>query len=558
MFHLFKNPYGVRIPQRNIILFFLFSSISLFQPVLSQSATELYEDKDTGQIFTKPGNNRVKIDKFPSVPDDRTNKTNHNVTTLPDAFAHRPDDVSKEKLTITGRVQFRGASGTAQSPLSNGHRDFNTIDYAFRRLRLGAMYENDWWGASIQLRLENMLNRVDLSQTTQTVNYTDASGRPGSVNVVTNERLKDNRGYIQEAVIYTKLPYAGGRITLGQINVPFNREYIGSSANLVSLERSMVTAALPQFDNGIMLQATPLKEIHPKYERYLHLSFMVGNGKGGGGDYGTGRRQDLTTSNRYGFVNISPTYYGRVVWNVFGSLKRESDGREVNWQEGEEIFQRDMKLSLGSAFQQTQNLVTPAVSAMEYNAGTTNGIAFVTPQGVNGYPSADGGSSTLGYNTQNGGTTPGRTKMGLIAHTYDATFTWSGFYFNAAYTKMSGPASNGLIGWHTTFGYNIPITNKFYLMPIFKYDQLMGDFNRNGNRHDPNETLRIYWIGLNLFGDKHHYKVQLYYEILANKLDRDVNTGSPMLIDDRRIYLQVQSNFWTGTTSPESYGYRSN
>lgn len=230
----------------------------------------------------------------------------------------------------------------------------------------------------------------------------------------------------------------------------------------------------------------------------------------------------------------------------------------MNWQEGEEIFQRDMKLSLGSAFQQTQNLVTPAVSAMEYNAGTTNGIAFVTPQGVNGYPSADGGSSTLGYNTQNGGTTPGRTKMGLIAHTYDATFTWSGFYFNTAYTKMSGPASNGLIGWHTTFGYNIPITNKFYLMPIFKYDQLMGYFNRNGNRHDPNETLRIYWIGLNLFGDKHHYKVQLYYEILANKLDRDVNTGSPMLIDDRRIYLQVQANFWTGTTSPESYGYRSN
>ncbi|HNK59749.1 MAG TPA: hypothetical protein PLL86_26290, partial [Leptospiraceae bacterium] len=258
------------------------------------------------------------------------------------------------------------------------------------------------------------------------------------------------------------------------------------------------------------------------------------------------------------------TYYARAVWNVFGSLKRDTDGREVNWQEGEEIFQRDMKLSLGAASQQTENLVTPAVSAMEYNSGTTNGIAFVTPQGANGYPSADRGNVTTVngmlqpvFNVQNGGTTPGRPKLGLVAHTYDATFTWNGFYFNGAYTKMIGAASNGLIGWHTTFGYNIPIS-KFYIMPVFKYDQLVGDFNRNGTKHDPTDTLKIYWLGLNLFGDKHHYKLQVYYEILANKLNRDPNTGNAMMIDDRRVYFQVQANFWTGTDSLESYSYRSN
>ena len=32
---------------------------------------------------------------------------------------------------------------------------------------------------------------------------------------------------------------------------------------------------------------------------------MVGNGKGAGGDYGTGRRQDLTTGNRWGTPFIS-------------------------------------------------------------------------------------------------------------------------------------------------------------------------------------------------------------------------------------------------------------
>ncbi|HNK59552.1 MAG TPA: hypothetical protein PLL86_25290, partial [Leptospiraceae bacterium] len=197
---------------------------------------DLYVDKETGQVFITPGNNRVKLDR-------KTDSKSNSITTLPDAFAHRPDDLSKEKLTIAGRIQYRGASGSAESPLSNGHRDFNTMGFAFRRLRLGAMYENDWWGTNIQLRLENMVNRVDIAQTTQTINYTDSTGKPASATFVTNERMKDNRGYIQEAVAYAKLPYAGARVTVGQINVPFNREYIGSSANLVALERSMVTAA---------------------------------------------------------------------------------------------------------------------------------------------------------------------------------------------------------------------------------------------------------------------------------------------------------------------------
>jgi hypothetical protein len=122
---------------------------------------------------------------------------------------------------------------------------------------------------------------------------------------------------------------------------------------------------------------------------------------------------------------------------------------------------------------------------------------------------------------------------------------------------MTGAASNQLKGYHATIGYNIPV-GRYYFMPLFKYDWLNGDFKGTGNTKDPMDTLKIYWVGLNFFGDKHHYKVQLYYEILANKLNRDPNTGNPMFIDDRRVYLQVQANFWTGTVSPEAYNYRAN
>ena len=43
-------------------------------------------------------------------------------------------------------------------------------------------------------------------------------------------------------------------------------------------------------------------------------------------------------------MNISPIYYARAVFNVFGGLVREADGKEVNWQEGEEIFQKEIEV----------------------------------------------------------------------------------------------------------------------------------------------------------------------------------------------------------------------
>lgn len=511
---------------------------------------ELYEDTESGQIFTKPGPNRVKVEYNRPL-------SNGTTTTLPDAFAHRPDDTAKEKLTITGRMQFRGVSGSEDSLFNNGHRDFNTVDWNFRRLRLGAQYENDWWGANIQLRLENMLNRPDVVQTTNTLNYLDANGRAASTTYVSNTRMKDNRGYIHEAFAYAKIPYGGLRFVFGQLPTQFSREYLQSSANFVTLERSMIVNAIPQFDNGVMIQATPLKEIDHKWERYLQVSLMVGNGKGGGGDYGTGRRQDLTTANRYGTVNTSPIYYARAQVNVFGGLKRESDGKMVNWQEGEEIFQRELKWSVGAGYVQTQNLITPALYVPEYTPGTTSGIQLLTAQGSNPDRGSLDSNGNPNFLVQNSVPTLGRPKMGLIGHTYDSTFTYKGIYLSGAYTTFGGAASNDLFGYHGTIGYNIPILDKYYIMPVLKYEYIQGDFNRNG-KVDPTDSLRVYWAGLNLFGDKHHFKAQLYYQVLGNQFDMNPSTGNAMPIDDRRVYLQFQANFWTGVVSPEAYSYRPN
>ncbi|HNO26342.1 MAG TPA: hypothetical protein PKK94_25405, partial [Leptospiraceae bacterium] len=75
---------------------------------------------------------------------------------------------------------------------------------------------------------------------------------------------------------------------------------------------------------------------------------------------------------------------------------------------------------------------------------------------------------------------------------------------------------------------------------------------------DPSDHLTTYWAGLNFFGDKHHFKAQLYYQVLGNKFAVDPNTGNAMAIDDRRVYLQFQANFFAGTVSPEAYSYRQN
>ncbi|MBW0432644.1 hypothetical protein [Leptospira yasudae] len=495
---------------------------------------EFYEDNDTGLIYTKPGPNRTKID---SLNKDGAYPERKDMQ-LPNHYKHRPDNINEEKLVIAARTQFRAVSGDRQSPFS-GNEDFHTADANFRRLRLGFFYQGaKWWGFATQLRLENAINsqflRVTKDKTT------------GDVQDVT---LNDARGLIHEAVVWLNIPFMHSRFTIGQINVPFNREYIQSSANFVSLERSIITNMLPQFDTGAMIAVHPLSLVDKKYTRYLSLHGFIGNGHGGGGDYGYGRRQDNTAARQNLPQLLAPIYYGRIQYNAFGGLVKKDN--DIGWVEGDEIFQDDAKLSFGAAVAQTTQLKTAQPVPVEYqfkdiNPTTALAIQQTTPTG-----GTDPTGLRSDYLAARNITTPGRPNFGIVGHTYDMTFTWKGFYLNGAWSKFSGSAANQVMGYHGMIGYNFHLYDSKYIMPVLKAEFMKGDWNQN-QMFEPGEAYYIYWAGINLMGDYHLFKVQLFYQVIHTNVAKNYFWNTPDNRDARNVYLQFQANFWTGTTSPEN------
>lgn len=497
----------------------------------------IYEDQD-GQLYTKPGPGRFK-----SKIDKAINKHDPKFNAYPNHLTNRPEEPQKERLTITGRVQFRGISAQTGSNYNNGNGDFNSVDWNFRRLRLGVQYQGgSWWGMALNLRGENMLNAPYITQSKNTTGE------------VTNVSLKEGRGYIQEAFLYVNIPIMGARVSFGQLPTQFHREYLMSSANFIALERSYMTNAYPQFDMGVNLRLSPLKDFFEgKYEKYLTVDLMAGNGHGAGGDYGTGRRQDLTVTGRPNQpVLNSPLYFARVQWNVLGGLVKEN-GSNVGWQEGEEIFQKDLKISLGAAAMQTKNV--------SFSSGPASTLAVdgAIPRGaptqylLTTQTTAD--NSTYDCAVPSYQTSYCQKNLDLRGYTYDGTMSWNGFYLSGAYTAYSGAASNSLSGWQATVGYNIQVFDKYWIMPVFRYDFLKGDFNRNGKIEDT-DLKKYYWVGLNLFGDKHLFKAQLFYQIPVLKYGVDPVTREHETVNNQTVYFQLQATFWTGVVTPDQLNTR--
>lgn len=497
----------------------------------------IYEDQD-GQLYTKPGPGRFK-----SKIDKAINKHDPKFNAYPNHLTNRPEEPQKERLTITGRVQFRGISAQTGSNYNNGNGDFNSVDWNFRRLRLGVQYQGgSWWGMALNLRGENMLNAPYITQSKNTTGE------------VTNVSLKEGRGYIQEAFLYVNIPIMGARVSFGQLPTQFHREYLMSSANFIALERSYMTNAYPQFDMGVNLRLSPLKDFFDgKYEKHFTIDLMMSNGHGAGGDYGTGRRQDLTVAGRPNQpVLISPLYFARAQWNVFGGLIKEN-GSNVGWQEGEEIFQKELKLSLGAALMQTQNASFSSGPASSLAVDGANPRGYSTQYLLTTQTTAD--NSTADCTVPSYQTSYCQPKLGLVGHTYDGTVTWNGLYLSGAYTVFGGAASNNLSGYQITAGYNFQVFDKYYIMPVVRYDFLKGDFDRNG-KMDDTDLKKYYWVGLNLFGDKHLIKGQLFYQIPVLKLGVDPITREPVVVNNQTVYFQVQATFWTGTVTPDQLDTR--
>ena len=433
----------------------------------------------------------------------------------------------KEKLKITGRVQFRGVSGQTDSVYSNGGRDFNSVDWNFRRVRLGAVYEGDFWGAVVDIRLENAMNKP---YTVTTTKKDPVSGET----YVTKVKDRDNKGQVQEANIWVNIPFMKSKLTGGQQKVPFMREQIESAARMEFTERSMMAQAMTQWEIGLKYDFHPLVLINKNLEHYMKVDLSMTNGHGSSIE-GTGAKQSLTDT-RAGTqpLLISPLYAWRVQIDPLGGFLK--DGKEVDWVDGEEIFQKETKLSLGIA----------GVSISElYISGTHNtytrdvpNIELLNVQTTESY------GDNLTYKVAADQTSPGRPRLGLVGRTYDMTFITHGLYLNGAYTYYKGSASNNLRGYQGTVGYVLPIKG-MHIMPVFRYDYMAGDFNHNGNIGDE-ETFRNYWVGVNLLARKHDLKLQLMYQIQRDKLGTDPQTNNPSDMRNNIIYLQAQANFSVG------------
>lgn len=390
------------------------------------------------------------------------------------------------------------------------------------------MYEGgSWWGMQMHLRVEDSINRPYI--TTQTNPDTGA---------VERVNLRDNRGILQQANMWFNLPYMDGMLVLGMFRLPFLREW-NTAANMMAPERTFAHNTLHQFDLGAQLIFHPLGALGNKYKKLVLVRMSSTNGAGAGHE-GTGRRAALT-ERRGGSqeVFLSPAYHWRVTFNPFGGFIR--DGYDIGWHEGEEIFQSNQRLSIGMGGAHTRELALNA----PYDPLTqgVSSINFLTPQtSPSGGAYSPNGPNFLVDNTV---TTPGRRELGISAHTYDFTYTINGYYASGAYTRFRGSASNDTEAYNYTVGYVFPYKS-IHIMPVFRYDVIEGDFNRNGRR-DPTDILRSYWAGVNVFADRHLMKFQLFYQIAQDKFGTNAYTNAARDMDNNMIWFQVQMTFWSGT-----------
>jgi hypothetical protein len=131
-----------------------------------------------------------------------------------------------------------------------------------------------------------------------------------------------------------------------------------------------------------------------------------------------------------------------------------------------------------------------------------------------------------------------------------------------AYMYYGGSAGNNISSYDVTLGYNLPLGVSTYIMPVVRYDYMQGNFasstastNNTNTWHqnvgafasDPANQMGVWYFGVNLFGDKHLFKLQLFYAIFNNNLKGYDAAGNALGgYAMNTITFQAQGTFWTG------------
>ncbi len=217
----------------------------------------------------------------------------------------RHDYNQDNNFRLTGRIQTRLLFlGNQQHPIDRtlSNAELRKLpaeakpagDLRFRRLRLGFSGEvNHRWFYALDIRVENLINTNQLT--------------PNENGGVTFSYI----GYrIRESINYT----------IGSFNLPFGREWLTSSARLVSLERSVAANQIANnFDAGMMLDGRIL-------QRKLYYAAGLFSGAGG------------TLFGRNAHPTRSPMGAARIQWDPLGEYRN-----------GFDIFSSHPMLSFGSA-----------------------------------------------------------------------------------------------------------------------------------------------------------------------------------------------------------------
>lgn len=364
------------------------------------------------------------------------------------------------KFALNARIQARALMGQLNTGYAS-RTDFDTVDFNFRRIRLTAKYTiAPWVGGVVDIKGENMINHA-------------------------------GKGLIQEANVWFKPGFLGMVIKFGQFKIPFLREQLTSSADLLLTERAYSEKILQQMDIGLLIALQPLSAVSDEWAKKLDLFFSVTNGDGSTHDGVGGKAGEMiSTAANTKLINW------RVQINPFGGPTK--DGKEKSWKDGTEIFQGDRVLwSLGAGGAHTLN--------------------------------SEGSAKFLGQATNN---------KAYNGFTFDTTFFAYGIYVNGEYTTFGGDAvtalyKGGYSTWQGTIGYNLKI-GSVYLMPLVRYNYIAQDSNNDGVIATTEQGHSL-WLGADLFAIKHEVKFQVFYQLVgdaaSSKLKQDV------------LYFQLQTNF---------------
>ncbi|MDH5716626.1 MAG: OprO/OprP family phosphate-selective porin [Spirochaetia bacterium] len=375
------------------------------------------------------------------------------------------------------RIQARMMAGEKDSKYADDS-NYDSLDFNFRRLRLTGKFQGaSWYGGVLDIKGENLLTKPSFKEHTQTITSGETVLAKGS--------KVEGKSAIQEANMWIKPGFWNSKIKFGQFKLPFLREQLTSSSRLLLPERSFSAETLQQQDIGISIDMHPPSVFGSKTAQIIDISLAVTNGDGSGHD-GVGRKSVEIDSSGESKAKL---YNWRFQLNPFGGIVK--DEKDTGWADGKEIFNSSALFSLGVA-------------------------------GV--------------YTSANEGGEFAKNKK-LSGHTVDMTFAVSGVYINGEYTFFNGAAvPKKYHTYQATLGYNIPVKS-FYLMPVLRYSHVQSDIDENG-AVDNNEKLSDIWAGINFFGDKHDFKLQLFYQI---KQDKSGENNSNL--KDNIIYLQAQTNF---------------